>query len=571
MNWENYSIKLKELGYAEKDISDIKPAFEFAKETHKNEKRLSGEPYFLHPVAVSLYVAKLKLDSGAVKAALLHDVIENQKIKIEKIKKEFGEETAFLVEALTKADTVKYKGIEREVESLRKMFLSFAKDIRVVIIKLMDRLHNMETLNFQKKEKQNRIATETLELYAPLADRLGMWELKARLEDLAFPYIHKEEFFWVQEQIKDKRKNGEEFLEKLKPELEHELKKENIIPQKITYRTKHLYSIWKKLLKYEMDFNRILDIVAMRIVVNSVADCYQTLGIIHKLWKPMPGRIKDFIALPKPNGYQSLHTTVFGPEKKIVDFQIRTNQMDKEAEFGIAAHWSYEEQGKKFATQKGGGKKFEWISQLQEWYNDHKNSTKKDALNALKIDFFKDRIFVLTPKGDVIDLPEGATPIDFAYHIHSEVGNHMLGAKVNGKMVSFNHILKSGENVEILTQKNKEPTMDWLENTKSSLAKNRIRAFLRNNGKLKQIEKKQKMIEISITVEDRVGLLKECSEVFANLKINLLELKTDFKNKSYPKIIFYFAEKNNINMGKIKIMLKKIKGVQNVAAQSYLK
>lgn len=483
MTWEEYKQKLVELGYADKDISAIKPAFAFAEEIHKEEKRMSGEPYFSHPMAVSLYVANLKLDSSAISAALLHDVVENQGIKIEEIKKSFGEETAFLVEAVTKVDSIKYKGIEREVESLRKMFLALAADIRVVLIKLMDRLHNMETLEFQVKEKQQRIAIETLELYAPLADRLGMWETKAKLEDLAFPYENPEKFAWLKSQVEDKRKHGKEFLEKLKPRIEYELKNEEVTPKKITYRTKHLYSIWKKLLKYDMDFGRILDIVAMRIIVDNVANCYKTLGILHKLWRPLPGKIKDFIALPKPNGYQSLHTTVFGPEKNIIDFQIRTEEMDREAEFGIAAHWAYKTHSSALRASKP--KNLEWVGKLQEWYKEHSDSPQKEILSALKIDFFKDRIFALTPKGDVIDLPEGATPIDFAYHIHSEIGDHMFGAKANGKMVSFDYKIRSGEVVEILTQKSKNPTTEWLENTKTSLAKNRIRSNLRKKGLIK--------------------------------------------------------------------------------------
>lgn len=477
MDWENYEKSLEELGYKPKDILAIKPAFLFAKNAHKDEKRMSGEPYFSHPVAVSLYVANLKLDSSAIAASLLHDVIENQKIKIETIKKEFGEDVAFLVEAVTKVDAIKYKGIEREVESLRKMFLALAADTRVVVIKLMDRLHNMETLQFQQKEKQQRIATETLELYAPLADRLGMWEIKAKLEDLAFPYLNPEKFTWLKSQVEDRRKHGKDFLEKLKPKIEYELKVENIFPKKITHRTKHLYSIWKKLLKYEMDFDRILDIVAMRIVLKDISDCYKTLGVIHKLWRPLPGRIKDFIALPKPNEYQSLHTTVFGPEKNIIDFQIRTEEMDQKAEYGIAAHWAY-----KTGVQNS---KIDWVTKLQEWYKEHKNSPQNEILSALKIDFFKDRIFALTPRGDVIDLPDGATPVDFAYHIHSEIGDRMFGAKANGKMVAFDYKIKSGEVMEVLTQKKKNPTPEWLLYAKTSLAKNRIRSNLRKRKLIK--------------------------------------------------------------------------------------
>lgn len=565
MTWDEYQNTLKELGYSFGDILAIKPAFEFAQETHKNEKRMSGEPYFTHPVSVSLHVAQLKLDADAISASLLHDVVENQGIKIETIKKRFGDEVAFLVEAVTKVDSVHYKGVEREVESLRKMFLALAQDIRVVIIKLMDRLHNMETLEFQAPKKQQRIAEETLELYAPLADRLGIWEIKAKLEDLAFPFVNPQKYIWLKSQVESQRKHGKELLEKLRPRVEYELKKEGVKTEKILYRTKHLYSIWKKLLKYEMDFDRILDIVAMRIIVNNVADCYKTLGVIHKLWKPVPGRIKDFIALPKPNGYQSLHTTVFGPEKRIVDFQIRTTDMHKEAEFGIAAHWAYDESGKKKTVTKINDKKIEWVSRFQKWYQEHKNFPTKDLLLDLKIDFFKDRIFALTPKGDVIDLPDGASPIDFAYHIHSEVGDRMFGAKVNGKMAQFSTILKSGDTVEILTQKNKKPTADWLNHTKTSLARNKIRSFLKKRGQKPQ--EISETLEITVTAKDRVGILKECSEVFYRFKVNIDDLKTDFKDKKYPKLIFSCKEPGS-NSYKILSSLKKIRGILNVAARS---
>ncbi|MEK7559685.1 MAG: RelA/SpoT family protein [Patescibacteria group bacterium] len=565
MTWDEYQNTLKELGYSFGDILAIKPAFEFAQETHKNEKRMSGEPYFTHPVSVSLHVAQLKLDADAISASLLHDVVENQGIKIETIKKRFGDEVAFLVEAVTKVDSVHYKGVEREVESLRKMFLALAQDIRVVIIKLMDRLHNMETLEFQAPKKQQRIAEETLELYAPLADRLGIWEIKAKLEDLAFPFVNPQKYIWLKSQVESQRKHGKELLEKLRPRVEYELKKEGVKTEKILYRTKHLYSIWKKLLKYEMDFDRILDIVAMRIIVNNIADCYKTLGVIHKLWKPVPGRIKDFIALPKPNGYQSLHTTVFGPEKRIVDFQIRTTDMHKEAEFGIAAHWAYDESGKKKTVTKINDKKIEWVSRFQKWYQEHKNFPTKDLLLDLKIDFFKDRIFALTPKGDVIDLPDGASPIDFAYHIHSEVGDRMFGAKVNGKMAQFSTILKSGDTVEILTQKNKKPTADWLNHTKTSLARNKIRSFLKKRGQKPQ--EISETLEITVTAKDRVGILKECSEVFYRFKVNIDDLKTDFKDKKYPKLIFSCKEPGS-NSYKILSSLKKIRGILNVAARS---
>src|SRR3989344_1199614 len=420
MTWQEYEKKIEKLGYKEEAIQIIKPAFVFAEQAHKEKKRASGEPYITHPVAVSLRTAELRLDPNTISAALLHDVIENQGAKIEEIKKQFGGEIAFLVEAVTKVDKVQYRGAERAVESLHKMFLATAEDIRVVIIKLMDRLHNMETISPLPEEKKKRIALETLELYAPLADRLGIWKVKAEMEDLAFPIVYPEEYQWTTDQVREKKGEREAYLEKFKKLVEIELKKENLNHVSIVYRAKHLFSIWKKLVRNEMNIERIMDLVAMKVILRTVDDCYKTLGIIHKIWKPVPGHIKDFIALPKPNGYQSLHTYVFGPDKKVISLHIRTEGMDKEAQYGIAAHWFYEAGGKKKVTEKLDEKRFFWVRQLHEWQQEHKSKTHEEALSALKIDFFKNRIFALTPRGDVIDLPEGSTPIDFAYHVHSD-------------------------------------------------------------------------------------------------------------------------------------------------------
>ena len=566
MSWEEYEKKLEELGYKNGGLGAVKKAYEFAKKTHESETRAPGEPYFTHPVAVSLKVAELKMDISTVAAALLHDVVENQGIKIEELKKQFGEEIAFLVEALTKAEKVQYRGVERAVESLRKMFLALAQDVRVVIIKLMDRLHNMETVSALPLEKQRRIARETMELYAPLADRLGMWQVKAALEDLSFTVLQPEEYKWLLKQIKEKKGAREKYLAEFKIEIEQELKKENIKPVNIVYRAKHLHSIWKKLLKNEMNIERVMDLVAMRVIVESLEDCYKALGLIHKIWKPVPGHIKDFIALPKPNGYQSLHTYVFGPNKKIVSLHIRTKLMDEEAEYGIAAHWFYEAEGKQSSTKKLDEKRYAWVKQLQEWQRDHKGNVQEEALASLKIDFFKDRIFVLTPKGDVVDLPDGSTPVDFAYHIHSEVGDRMSGVKVNAKMVPFSHKLKSCDTVEVLTQKNKKPTGDWLDFAKTSLAKNRIRSFLRKEGIKEGAHKTNKeTLEAVITVKDRVGLLRDISSAFSNLKINITETKSGALSREHHRIIIGFYPKKNLPNAKILMALRQIKNVEGVA------
>lgn len=563
MSWEEYEKNLRELGYKDGAVNVIKSAFEYASKTHADEKRASGDPYITHPTEVSLNVAKIKMDTATVAAALLHDVVENKGIKPEELRKQFGEEIAFLVDAMTKAERVQYRGAQRAAESLRRMFLALAQDVRVVIIKLMDRLHNMETLEYLPEEKRRRIAMETLELYAPLADRLGIWEVKAKLEDLAFPYVYPEEHKWLMSQIKNRREEDERYLEKLKPAVEAEFNAEKINFARITCRAKHFYSIWKKLIKHEMNFDRILDLVSMRIILRSSEDCYRALGIVHSIWKPMPGRIKDYIAFPKPNGYRSIHTTVFGPEEKKIDIQIRTVEMDEEAEHGIAAHWFYEAEGKKSVTKKLDGKRFSWVSQLQEWQKAHAGAPSAEALSALKIDFFKDRIFVFTPKGDVADLPDGATPVDFAYHIHSEIGDHMSGAKVNGKLVHFSHQLKSGDRVEILTQKNKKPTSDWLESAKTSMAKHHIRSALRRLGILEPAKKKQALLEAIVTAKDRLGLLKDLSAVFARLGINIIGVKIDPKNKMYPKTLFHFHPKAGVPNSKLLTALRKVKSVED--------
>jgi len=568
MQWQEYEKKLRELGYKDEATVSIKPAFLFAERAHASEKRASGEPYITHPAAVSLRIAELKLDANTIAAALLHDVIENQGVKIEEIKKQFGEEIAFLVEAVTKVDKVKYSGAERAVESLRKMFLAIAEDIRVVIIKLMDRLHNMETVGALPEDKRKRIALETLELYAPLADRLGMWDIKAELEDLAFPITHPEEYELTINQAGEKKEEREKYLEKFKKLVEEELKKENVNPINIVYRAKHLYSIWKKLIKNEMNIERIMDLVAMKVILRTVEDCYKTLGVVHKVWKPVPGHIKDFIALPKPNGYQSLHTYVFGPDKKVISLHIRTEEMDKEAQYGIAAHWFYEAGGKKKITEKLDEKRFSWVRQLHEWQSEHQGKTHEEALSSLKIDFFKNRIFALTPKGDVIDLPEGSTPIDFAYHVHSDIGDRMSGAKVDRKMVQFSYQLKSGQTVEILTQKNKKPTKDWLEYAKTSLARGHIRSFLRKEGIIDASmppAKKKEAFEAVLTVKDRVGLLRDISSVFSELGINISGTKSGQFSHEHHRITIGFSPNKKLPNTKILTSLKQIKNVEDVA------
>lgn len=572
MIWEEYQQKLPKI-YTDKEISLMEKAFDFAHEIHKEEKRLTGGPFIDHPVAVSLLVANLQMDAQAVIAALLHDTYETDETALKKIRKQFGNDVAFLVRGLSKVGKAKYSGVERSAESTRKMFMAMAQDLRVIIIKLFDRLDNIGTLHVMPEEKKKRIALETLEIYAPVADRLGMSEIKLQLEDAAFKHAYPEEYEWIVRETREKNTEREKYLKKFViPVLEKELEKEKIPVKTIHYRAKHYYSLWKKLLRYNMDWKMIYDLAAVRIIVDSVEHCYAVLGAIHKLWRPLPGRIKDYIALPKQNGYQSLHTTVFCVDNKITEFQIRTKKMHEEAEHGIAAHWAWEMAGKPTQISKMPHKKFTWIRQLQNWHKDFDknadNTSGEKFLESLKIDFFKDRIFVLTPEGDIIDLPEGATPIDFAYHIHSEIGNSAVAAKVNNRIVPLSYKLESGDIAEILTQKNKKPNLKLLEFAKTSTARNQIRVSLKKGGFLANpldIKKKPKKAEVNIVVKERIGMIKDVSSVFSSFKVNITSLITKETESNYASVYAAFVPKNKEQVEKITTRIKNIKGVEEVS------
>ena len=419
----------------------------------------------------------MRIDPIILVATLLHDVPEDTDVTLEDIRKNFGEEVSSMVEGITKLGKLKYRGVERYIENLRKMFVAMAKDVRVMIIKFADRIHNLSTLGALPPQKQYRIALESLEIYAPIANRLGMGEIKGQLEDLSFQYVYPKEYQRVKK-IKDaKMKGKEEFLKKIQNDVKKELLDTGIKAVSIHGRDKRLYSLHKKLQRKDHDITQIYDLVAIRIIVPSIADCYAALGVLHKHWKPLKGRIKDYISQPKPNDYQSLHTTVFVDNGEIIEFQIRTLDMHEEAEFGIAAHWHYDEKGAKRPT-----KDMQWIKELAEIQKDILN--KLSDLEEIKVDFLQDRIFVFTPRGDVIDLPEEATPIDFAYHIHSEVGNKCNGARINEQMASLDSKLKNGDVVEVLTDKNRKgPSQDWLKFVKTHTAKTHITNYLKNKNK----------------------------------------------------------------------------------------
>jgi GTP diphosphokinase / guanosine-3',5'-bis(diphosphate) 3'-diphosphatase len=462
------------------DLDMLRLAFDFACDAHKDQKRASGEPYIIHPLATAQTLAEMKLDMATIMAGLLHDVPEDTAVTLEELKKNFGPEIAKLVEGITKLGKLKYRGMERYAENLRKMFVAMSEDIRVILIKFADRLHNLKTLDALPPEKRQRIAKETLEIYAPIADRLAIGAIKGELEDLAFKYVYPEDYNWIIKIIPREYKAKEKYLREVKERVKKTLAENNIPIDEISIqgRTKHLYSLYRKLLRPNInrDIDKVYDLIALRLIVPSISDCYGALGVLHNLYRPVPGRVKDYIANQKPNGYQSLHTTVFTDDGEIVEFQIRTRKMHEQAEYGIAAHWNYKETGGAMTA-----KNLKWLDELVKWQKQIKDD--EQFLQTIKLDIFQNRIFVFTPKGDVIDLPEGATPIDFAYHVHSSLGDKCVGARVNDQLVNLGHQLQSGDIVEIITDKNrKSPNPDWLEMAKTSMARAKIRTAI-NKGR----------------------------------------------------------------------------------------
>ena len=475
----------------------IRKAFEFAKNAHKGQTRKSGEDYIQHSLGTALNLAHIGMRSKTISAGLLHDVPEDTQVTMKEIEKEFGKEIAFIVDGVTKLGKIKLRGSKEEVyiENLRKMFLAMAQDIRVVIIKLADRLHNMETLSALPEDKQERIARETMEIFAPIANRLGIGDMKIKLEDLAFEFLDKENYQKVKALTDVEYAQRQKIMDQVVTDLKEKLAIENINAQNIYGRTKSLYRLYQKLKGHDMDISKVYDLVGIRIVVPKIADCYETLGIVHKYYRPLVGRIKDYISLPKPNGYQSIHTTVFGPKGKFLEIQIRTEKMDSEAEFGIAAHWSYSEGKKKswrdlisFKKNKQYAEKpteeLIWVQQLREWQN-NLGIDKDEFMEGLKIEFFRNHILAFTPKGDIIDLPEDATPIDFAYKVHSEIGNRAVGARADRKMVPLDYKIHNGEVIEIITSKeHKNPNREWLRFVRTSNARSRIKNTLIKEGLL---------------------------------------------------------------------------------------
>ncbi len=465
------------------DTSIIQKAYTFSEKAHAGQIRRSGEPYISHPLSVAGILADLRLDVDTIVTGLLHDTVEDTHATLEDIRKEFGDSVAKLVDGVTKISLISFKtSTERQGENIRKMIVAMGKDVRVVLVKLADRLHNMRTLHHMPYEKQARIARETLEIYAPLASRLGISSIKIELEDLSFRYLHPDVYFQLAQKVQKQEKDQSHYIEEVRRLITDELEKGSFKSFEVQGRSKHLWSIYRKMANRNIEYEQVYDVLAFRVVVDTLSQCYEVLGHVHSLWKPIPGRFKDFIAMPKANNYQSLHTTVVGPGGERIEIQIRTRDMHLIAERGIAAHWKYKEGGR---VAEETSQKFEWLKDLVNWHQQVRNAD--EFLDTVKTDLFESEIYVFTPKGDVREFPDGATPIDFAYAVHTEVGNKCVGARVNGRMVPLKHELQNGDTVEIVTSKTQSPSKDWLKFCVTTKAKNKIRFFIKEEQRKRSL------------------------------------------------------------------------------------
>ncbi len=471
------------------DLSLIEKAYHVSERAHSGQLRRSGEPYISHPLGVAAILAYLRLDLATIATGLLHDTVEDTAITLGDIERDFGKAIAELVDGVTKISKIKFRNThEKQGENIRKMIVAMGKDVCVVLVKIADRLHNMRSLNHMPPDKQSRIARETLDIYAPLASRLGMNSMKIELEDLSFRYSSPDAYYLLAQKVARKKKEREKFINDTKGTLVNELNTRTKINFEVSGRPKHLYSIWRKMQARSIEYEQVYDVLAFRVLVGSVSECYEVLGLVHALWKPIPGRFKDFIAMPKVNNYQSLHTTVMGPGGERIEIQIRTSEMHLVAERGIAAHWKYKEGGKVHAEQK-----FEWLRDLVSLHQNVRNPD--EFLETVKTDLFESEIYVFTPKGEVRELPDGSTPIDFAYAVHTDVGNHCAAARINGKLVTLKSRLRSGDTIEIITSTHQQPSKDWLKFCVTTRAKSRIRSFVKNEERKRALEMGRELLE----------------------------------------------------------------------------
>jgi guanosine-3',5'-bis(diphosphate) 3'-pyrophosphohydrolase len=569
--------------YPNADIELLKKAYVFSAKVHLGQVRLSGEPYLNHPLEVAGILTQLKLDVASVATGLLHDTVEDTLTTLKEIQENFGEETAQLVDGLTKISLISLRSSEEsQAENFRKMILAMVKDIRVILIKLADRLHNMRTLQYQSPEKQSEISQETLDIYAPLADRLGIDWIKSELEDLAFQYLYPENYDEIRRKIAKKEKERTRYIEEVKRTLMKKLY-ENHIEGEVTGRLKQIYSIYLKMKEQNIDFDQVYDITAFRVIVHSIKECYDVLGIIHSIWKPIPGKFKDYVGLPKENMYQSLHTTVIGPYGERIEIQIRTHEMHKISEEGIAAHWKYK--GGK-VVEEAEDKRFTWLRQLLEWQRDLKDN--REFIESVKVDLFPNEVYIFTPKGEVKQFPVGSTPIDFAYSIHSDIGNRCVGAKVNSKIVPLRYELRSGDTIEILTSPNQKPSKDWLKLVKTSRAKAKIRQWFTAEEREKSITLGKEILEKELRKYDlqqaklmKSGELAKVANEFSYQGVEDLIAAVGYGKVTANQVIGKILpqekldqQKEELQEGRLKHLLQKIthgpkdalliKGIDNV-------
>lgn len=508
----------------------IEKAYYFALKAHSGQRRQSGESFIIHPLGVAKILADMGLDVITIAAGLLHDVVEDTAVGLKDLEQEFDQEIALLVDGVTKLGRVEFTSKEeQQAETLRKMFIAMARDIRVILIKLADRTHNLRTLRFLKTFKQKEIARETLEIYAPLAHRLGIYKIKMELEDLAFRYQNEVKYYELVEKLDKNRREREKFIIRVISTLREQLEQVGIKAE-LQGRPKHLYSIYNKIREQHVEFSEIYDLTGIRVIVENIKDCYGSLGVVHTLWRPIPGRFKDFIAMPKPNMYQSLHTTVVAAENELVEIQIRTWEMHRTAEYGIAAHWRYKE---KIKNPRELDQKLAWLRQLLEWQHEYRDP--REFMESLKIDLFSDEVFLFTPRGDVINLPQGSCPLDFAYKIHTDIGHRCTGARINGRIVPLDYRLKTGEMVEIITTKHSSPSRDWLKLVKTPQAKNRIRSWFKKERREENIEKGRELLEREfkrLNLDHRLWLTPELLEEVGK-KFNLLNAEEVYATVGY--------------------------------------